>query len=153
MKTRIFSVFVNNNFGVLTRISGLFARRGYNIKSLTVGETPDERISRMTIECMGDDRTFEQIESQLNKVEDVISVTMLDPERTVCRELFLVCVKGAPVSAADISKFDSRVLSQNENGAVYELCGSGEDLEKFCAAVCASGECDIARTGITAVET
>ena len=59
MKTRIFSAFVNNNSGVLTRISGLFARRGYNIKSLTVGETPDPRVSRMTIECLGDDRTFE----------------------------------------------------------------------------------------------
>lgn len=151
MKTRIFSAFVNNNFGVLTRISGLFARRGYNIKSLTVGETHDERISRMTIECTGDDRTFEQIESQLGKVEDVISVTMLDPGRTVFRELFLIRVFS--VKTAELGGYDCRVLSQNEHGTVFELCGSASDLENFCIQFGGADRCDIARTGITAVET
>ena len=152
MKTRMFSVFVNNNFGVLTRISGLFARRGYNIKSLTVGETPDPSVSRMTIECSGDDRTFEQIESQLNKVEDVISVTMLDPSRTVCRELFLIRVRGDAESEVP-GKFDCRVLSKSEDGAVYELCGSGADLAEFCRLLSPESAPDIARTGITAIET
>ncbi|MBQ6043361.1 MAG: acetolactate synthase small subunit [Clostridia bacterium] len=151
MKTRIFSAFVNNNSGVLTRISGLFARRGYNIKSLTVGETTDPRVSRMTIECLGDDRTFEQIESQLGKVEDVISVAMLDPERTVCRELFLISVRSGVLPQREENDLDYRVVSQSASGAVYELCGTGEDLGRFCA-LFDGAEFDIARTGITAVE-
>ncbi|MBQ6182871.1 MAG: acetolactate synthase small subunit [Clostridia bacterium] len=151
MKTRIFSAFVNNNSGVLTRISGLFARRGYNIKSLTVGETTDPRVSRMTIECLGDDRTFEQIESQLGKVEDVISVAMLDPERTVCRELFLISVRSGALPQREENDLDYRVVSQSASGAVYELCGTGEDLGRFCA-LFDGVEFDIARTGITAVE-
>lgn len=151
MKTRIFSAFVNNNSGVLTRISGLFARRGYNIKSLTVGETTDPRVSRMTIECLGDDRTFEQIESQLGKVEDVISVAMLDPERTVCRELFLISVRSGALPQREENDLDYRVVSQSASGAVYELCGTGEDLGRFCA-LFDGAEFDIARTGITAVE-
>ena len=151
MKTRIFSAFVNNNSGVLTRISGLFARRGYNIKSLTVGETPDPRVSRMTIECLGDDRTFEQIESQLRKVEDVISVAMLDPERTVWRELFLIGVRGASAPSENVCGLDYRIVSQSDSGAVYELCGTGDDLKRFCA-LFGGAEFDIARTGITAVE-
>ena len=73
MRNYILSVMVNNHFGVLTRISGLFARRGYNIKSLTVGETQDERISRMTIEFYGDEHTNEQIQNQLRKVVDVVT--------------------------------------------------------------------------------
>ena len=151
MKTRIFSAFVNNNSGVLTRISGLFARRGYNIKSLTVGETTDPRVSRMTIECLGDDRTFEQIESQLGKVEDVISVAMLDPERTVWRELFLISVRSGAYPARAENGLDYRVISQSGTGAVYELCGTGDDLKRFCA-LFDGAEFDIARTGITAVE-
>ena len=151
MKTRIFSAFVNNSSGVLTRISGLFARRGYNIKSLTVGETTDPRVSRMTIECLGDDRTFEQIESQLGKVEDVISVAMLDPERTVCRELFLISVRSGALPQREEDHLDYRVVSQSASGAVYELCGTGEDLGRFCS-MFPGAKFDIARTGITAVE-
>ena len=94
MQNYILSVLVNNHFGVLTRISGLFARRGYNIKSLTVGETQDEKISRMTIEFFGDEHTNRQIQSQLKKVVDVVSVTQLNRESSVCRELFLIKVKA-----------------------------------------------------------
>ena len=93
----------------------------------------------------------EQIESQLNKVEDVISVTMLDPERTVCRELFLI--RTFSENAAELKDYDCRVLSQNEHGTVYELCGSANDLENFCIRFGGADRCDIARTGITAVET
>lgn len=94
MRNYILSVMVNNHFGVLTRISGLFARRGYNIKSLTVGETQDERISRMTIEFYGDEHTNEQIQNQLRKVVDVVSVTELRRDSSVCRELYLLKVRG-----------------------------------------------------------
>ena len=92
-QSHVLSVFVNNCVGVLPRISGLFARRGYNIKSLTVGETENSAVSRMTIECIGDAQIITQIKSQLRKVVDVISVEELK-EDAVCRELFLVKVRA-----------------------------------------------------------
>ena len=152
MRSYILSVLVNNNFGVLTRISGLFARRGYNIKSLTVGETLDPAISRMTIECIGDEHTLIQIQSQLKKVEDVISVKELERENSVYRELFLIRVGCRVGSLSDIIKnFDCRVLSESENYTVCEVCGENTDFERFCKLASEYGTIDVARTGITAI--
>lgn len=152
MKSYILSVLVNNNFGVLTRIAGLFARRGYNIKSLTVGETLDERVSRMTIECVGDDYTLNQIQCQLRKVEDVITVTQLERDGSVCRELFLVKVwrSGAEVRKA-AEGFDCRALSETETETVFEVCGESSDLERFCGIMQRFGPLDVSRTGVTAI--
>lgn len=152
MRSYILSVLVNNNFGVLTRISGLFARRGYNIKSLTVGETLDPAISRMTIECIGDEHTLVQIQSQLKKVEDVISVKELERETSVYRELFLIRVGCASEKLSDVIKqFDCRVLSEKENDTVCEVCGEKSDFERFCVLASALGSIDVARTGVTAI--
>ena len=91
---RIISVLVENKAGVLSRTAGLFARRGFNIESLAVGETEDRSVSRMTIVARGDERTLEQVEKQLNKQIDVIKVRMLPAETATRRELVLVKVNA-----------------------------------------------------------
>ena len=93
MKQRILSILVDNTAGVLSRVSGLFSRRGYNIDSLTVGVTADPRYSRMTVVCSGDDQVLEQITKQLNKLVDVRDIKVLEPDSSVSRELILVKVR------------------------------------------------------------
>ena len=89
MRHAVFSILVENSAGVLSRVAGLFSRRGYNIDSLTVGETTDPKVSRMTVTVTGDDDVLEQIEKQLSKLIDVKEVVELPAEASVCRELVL----------------------------------------------------------------
>ena len=96
MQKRILSLLVDNTAGVLSRISGLFSRRGYNIDSLTVGVTADERYSRMTVVCSGDSMILEQITKQLAKLVDVRDIKVLEPDNSVSRELVLVKVAARP---------------------------------------------------------
>ena len=91
MRKKVFQLLVDNTSGVLSRISGLFSRRGYNIESITAGETADPRITRITIVAKGDDEILEQIEKQVSKLVDVRDIRELKPEESVYREL-------APVS-------------------------------------------------------
>ena len=92
MKKKVLSILVDNTSGVLSRISGLFSRRGYNIDSLTVGETENPKYSRMTVVVRGDDHILDQIEKQLAKLEDVRCVKELKSGHSVCRELVLITV-------------------------------------------------------------
>lgn len=92
MKKKVLSILVDNTSGVLSRISGLFSRRGYNIDSLTVGETENAEYSRMTVVVRGDDHILDQIEKQLAKLEDVRCVKELKSGHSVCRELVLITV-------------------------------------------------------------
>ena len=154
-QSHVLSVFVNNCVGVLTRISGLFARRGYNIKSLTVGETENPAVSRMTIECIGDAQIITQIKSQLRKVVDVISVEELK-EDAVCRELFLVKVRAndpnrtAVMGVAEI--YRARTLDVTPETLVFEICGDRSKLESFFDMMKTYGIVEIARTGVTAMD-
>ena len=154
-QSHVLSVFVNNCVGVLTRISGLFARRGYNIKSLTVGETENPAVSRMTIECIGDAQIITQIKSQLRKVVDVISVEELK-EDAVCRELFLVKVRAndtnrtAVMGVAEI--YRARTLDITPETLVFEICGDRSKLESFFDMMKTYGIVEIARTGVTAMD-
>ena len=93
MRHAVFSILVENSAGVLSRVAGLFSRRGYNIDSLTVGETTDPKVSRMKVTVTGDDDVLEQIEKQLSKLIDVKEVVELPAEASVCRELVLVKVE------------------------------------------------------------
>ena len=86
MQKVVFSILVDNTSGVLSRIAGLFSRRGYNIDSLTVGVTADPRYSRATVVTKGDQQILDQIEKQLNKLEDVVDIKRLDPDNSVCRK-------------------------------------------------------------------
>ncbi|MBR5066835.1 MAG: acetolactate synthase small subunit, partial [Lachnospiraceae bacterium] len=99
---RIFSVSVENRAGVLSKVSSLFARRGYNIESLTVGETHDPTISNMTIVSSGSPHDLEQIEKQLNKKLDVIKVRTFKEEDSVSRELILVKIKYTAANRSEI---------------------------------------------------
>ena len=154
MKDYLLSALVNNHFGVLTRISGLFARRGYNIKSLTVGETGDPAVSRMTIEFYGDEHTLAQIKKQLSKVVDVISVSVLDD--AVCRELFLIKVRAddatreAIKGIADI--FKAKIVDVCPDSMIFEITGEETKLKAFFDYMTTYGVLEVARTGVTALE-
>ena len=95
MKKMVLSLLVDNTSGVLSRVSGLFSRRGYNIDSLSVGVTENPKYSRMTVAVSGDDLTLAQIAKQLNKLEDVVEITELKDGESVCRELVLVKVTAS----------------------------------------------------------
>ena len=127
MHKRILSLLVDNTAGVLSRISGLFSRRGYNIDSLTVGVTADERYSRMTVVCSGDSMILEQITKQLAKLVDVRDIKVLEPDNSVSRELVLVKVAARPeqregiISIANI--FRANVIDVGKTSLVIEMTG------------------------------
>ena len=102
MRKKVFQLLVDNTSGVLSRISGLFSRRGYNIESITAGETADPRITRITIVAKGDDEILEQIEKQVSKLVDVRDIRELKPEESVYRELALIKVKVSAEKRQDV---------------------------------------------------
>ena len=157
MEKVVFSILVDNTSGVLSRIAGLFSRRGYNIDSLTVGVTADPRYSRATIVTRGDNTILDQIEKQLNKLEDVVDIKKLEPDNSVCRELILVKVlcdesnRQNIISIADI--FRAKIVDVSIESLVIELVGSQSKLEAFLEAfINLMGDYEIlelARTGLT----
>ena len=93
MQKKVFQLLVDNTSGVLSRISGLFSRRGYNIESITAGVTADPRYTRITIVTSGDDEILDQIEKQVGKLVDVRDIKVLEPDESVFRELILIKIK------------------------------------------------------------
>ena len=153
MQKRILSLLVDNTAGVLSRISGLFSRRGYNIDSLSVGVTADERYSRMTVVCSGDELILEQITKQLAKLVDVRDIKVLEPDNSVSRELVLVKVAAKPeqreaiISIANI--FRANVIDVAKESLVIELTGSKSKLGAFVKPLEDYEILELARTGIT----
>ena len=149
---RVFSLLVDNNSGVLSRISGLFTRRGYNIDSITAGVTADPRFTRITIVSSGDEIILSQIEKQIAKLEDVIVVKVLKPEESVYRELILVKIRANAqqrseiVSIADI--FRAKIVDGEIESLVLELTGTQSKLEAFLQLLDAYEILELARTGI-----
>ena len=152
MKKKVLSVLVDNTSGVLNRIAGLFSRRGYNIDSLTVGETENPKYSRMTIVVTGDDEILEQIEKQIARLEDVKKVVELG-EASVCRELVLVKVAVKPeerqqvIAVADI--FRAKVVDVAPESLMIELTGNQEKLTAFVSLLEGFNILELVRTGIT----
>ena len=150
MKRKVFSVLVANTAGVLNRVAALFSRRGYNIDSLTVGETENPAYSRMTIVCTGDDEILEQIEKQISKLEDVIEVTELD---SVCRELILVKVgvsgeqRQQVIAVADV--FRAKIVDVSAESLMVELTGNQSKLDAFIELLQGYKIEQLVRTGIT----
>ncbi|MCL1831657.1 MAG: acetolactate synthase small subunit [Oscillospiraceae bacterium] len=150
------SVLVENNAGVLSRISGLFARRGFNIHSLAVGVTENEAISRITIVAQGDDYTLEQIAKQLNKLVDVIKIRSVKEEELLSRELMLIKVGCAPdkrhelVAIAEIS--GAKVSDVSAQSVTLELSANAQRLAAFEALLNPYGIREIARTGVIALQ-
>ena len=150
------SVLVENKFGVLARIAGLFSGRGFNIDSLAVGETMDPAISRMTIVVRGDDRILEQVNKQLNKQIDVIKVLDFSGKEFVDRELILLKVACTAKSRAEIMQvleiFQGRIVGVSPTALTVEIVGDSPKIEAFLAMVKPYGIREIARTGKVAIE-
>jgi acetolactate synthase-1/3 small subunit len=156
MNKHVLSVLVENHSGVLSRVSGLFSRRGYNIDSLSVGETEDPKISRMTIVVRGDDYILEQIKKQLNKLIDVIKVIELDKERSVFRELAMIKVSAESSSRAAIIElvdiFRAKIVDVANQTLTVEMTGDEAKIEAFINLMAPYGIREIVRTGLTALE-
>ena len=150
---RIFSVSVENRFGVLSKVSSLFARRGYNIESLTAGVTTDPRFTRMTVVVEGDELILEQITKQLQKLVDVEDIKILEPEASVNRELILVKVRveesqrQSVITMADV--FRGTVVDVGKDSLIIELTGKQDKLEAFIRLLDGYEILELARTGIT----
>ncbi|CDZ24236.1 acetolactate synthase small subunit [[Clostridium] cellulosi] len=156
MKRHVLSVLVENQSGVLIRVSGLFSRRGYNIDSLSVGETEDPKVSRMTIVVRGDDHILEQIKKQLKKLIDVIKVVDLDPEQSVFRELALIKVKTNMTTRASVIEivdiFRANIVDVAADTLTVEMTGDEAKIEAFIALMDSYGIAEIVRTGLTALQ-
>lgn len=149
------SVLVENKFGVLSRISGLFSGRGYNIESLTVGETIDPQISIMTIVTTGDDQIIEQITKQLNKLIDVIKVTDMTELDHVEREMVLVKVAPKQEDKAEVLRlaeiFRGRVVDSGLTTYTLEITGDEKKIEAFIELIKPYSIKEFARTGKVAI--
>ena len=128
MRSQVFSLLVDNNSGVLSRISGLFSRRGYSIDSITAGMTADPRFTRITIVSSGDEQILSQIEKQLRKLEDVVDIKALKAEESI---------------------FRAKIVDVEEDCLIIELTGTQNKLEAFLNLLKDYEILELARTGIT----
>lgn len=149
------SVLVENKFGVLARISGLFSGRGFNIDSLAVGETQDPTVSRMTIVVQGDDLVLEQVVKQLNKLIEVIKVIDMKGKEKVERELVLIKVgsnaKTRPEIMQIVDIFRAKIVDVAHESMTIELTGDGSKIEGFFDLMKGFGIQEVARTGKVAL--
>ena len=145
------SVLVDNHFGVLARISGLFSARGYNIESLCVGITEDPTISRMTVVVQGDDNVLQQIVNQLNKMVEVIKVLDLTQESYVERELVLIKTEADAKRRTELLEitniFRAKVVDMSPEAVIIEVTGSQDKIQAFVDMVRPFGIQEVARTG------
>ncbi len=152
MHKKVFQILVDNTSGVLSRISGLFSRRGYNIESITAGVTADPRITRITIVASGDDEILDQIEKQVAKLVDVRSIKELVPDNSVYRELALIKIKAderardGVISVAGI--FRANIIDVGPESVTAELTGNQNKIDAFINLLTSYEILEIARTGI-----
>lgn len=152
MNKKVFQILVDNTAGVLSRISGLFSRRGYSIETITAGVTADPRFSRITIVAYGDDDVLDQIEKQVNKLEDVRSIKELKPEESVYRELAMIKIRVTPaerqgaISMADV--FRAKVIDVASDCLTFEITGNQEKINAFINLLSGYEIMELARTGI-----
>ncbi|MBK5252461.1 MAG: acetolactate synthase small subunit [Peptostreptococcaceae bacterium] len=150
MKKRILSVLVENRAGVLSRIAGLFSRRGYNIDSLSVGTVDDPAFSRMTIGVTANDWQTEQIMKQLNKQIPVIKVAELLPEDSLIREILIIKVSATVEHRREIKDladiYKASVLDVTQNTMILEVTGSEKKIESFIEHIRTYGLLEMARS-------
>lgn len=153
MKRRVLSMLVDNTSGVLSRVAGLFSRRGYNIDSLTVGETADPRYSRMTVVVQGDELILDQITKQVAKLIDVVDIKTLKDGESVNRELILVKVRAEAENRQDIAAlvgmFRANIVDVGVDSLTIEITGSQSKIEAFINLLKDYEILELARTGIT----
>ncbi len=153
MKKQVFSLLVENTAGVLSHISGLFSRRGFNIDSFSAGETADPKYTRITIVASGDDQDLEQIEKQLAKLEDVQHIKKLEYGSSVCRELIMVKIKASDTQRLAIANvteiFHGKVVDVTKDSMIIELTGNQNKLDAFMELLEGYDILELARTGLT----
>ena len=151
----ILSLLVENEAGALSRISGLFSARAFNIESLTVAPTEDETVSRMTIVTTGSDEIVEQIMKQLNKLVDVIKVVDLSENHHIERELMLIKVSARGESREEVKRladiFRGRIIDVTENSYTIEITGDGDKLDAFIQALDQRSILEVVRTGVSGI--
>src|ERR1700754_4490983 len=154
-RKHILSILVENKPGVLTRIAGLFARRGFNIDTLAVGPTADESLSRITLTLEGAMHPIDQVTKQLHKLVNVIKIRALEPTETVARELALFKVSADGSSRAEVMQmvdiFRGRIIDVARRSVIIEVTGSWEKIEAFERMVRPFGLIEMARTGEIAI--
>ena len=152
----VIGVIVANVSGVLSRVSGMFTRRGFNIDSLTVGETESSGFSRITIAFHGDEDIQERILQQLQKLHDVREVEVLDSKDTVIRELLLIKVRNKAEIRQDIMTaveiFRSKIVDYSPTSLTCELTGETSKIDAFIELLKPFGIMEMCRTGIVAIE-
>ncbi|MBN2036128.1 MAG: acetolactate synthase small subunit [Chitinispirillaceae bacterium] len=155
MSTHILSLLVENRHGALSRIANLFSGRGYNISSLTVAETEDASVSRMTIVVAGDEEILEQIVKQLNKLIDVIKVIDFIDQPIIERELLLIRIDTSRSNRHEIIDlcdiFKARIVSVAQKSMVVELAGPSGTVEDFIAIMRPFGVRELVRSGAVAI--
>ncbi|MFZ7132763.1 MAG: acetolactate synthase small subunit [Eubacteriales bacterium] len=156
MKKYVLSLLVENNSGVLSRIAGLFARRCFNIDSLTVGATEDQKLSRMTITVIGDEQILEQIKKQLNKLIEVIKIVELSPEDSISRELVFVKVKADKDTRSNIIEisniFRAHILDVSHRSLILQLTGDDNKITAFMDMLQPFGIIEFIRSGATGLQ-
>lgn len=153
MKKVVFSLLVKDTAGVLSRIAGLFARRGYNIDTISAGKTEDPNYTRITVVAQGDDNILEQIRQQIIKLEDVEKVLVLHGDDSVCRELLLVKIRANKkekqeiITVADI--FRAKIADIAKDSIMVELTGNTNKIDAFIELLSDFDIIEIVRTGLT----
>lgn len=150
------SILVENHAGVLSRVSGLFSRRGFNIDSLAVGETEDPAISRITIVADGDEHTAQQLEKQLNKLVDTMKVRTLRPEELLERELQLIKVNASPSQRSEILTIceimGAKIVDMSDLTLTIEISDTAEHIERLHSVLDGYGIKEVVRTGVIAIQ-
>ena len=156
MEKYVFSILVTNKTGVLTRVTSMFFRRGFNIDTLTVGETESKEFSRMTIAFHGDEYIKNQLIKQLAKLHDVKEIEVLDKHETVSRELLLIKVKNMSETRQDVLAavdiFRSKIVDYSTDALCCELTGESSKIEAFIELLKPFGIIEMCRTGVVALE-
>jgi acetolactate synthase-1/3 small subunit len=151
MKKHVISVKVENKFGVLARVSGLFSARGYNIDSLAVSETEQENVSIMTIVVRGDDKILEQVKKQLNKLIDVIKITDHTSALSIQREIALVKVNAPPAKRSEIFQigevFKAEIADISTKSIIFAVKGDPAKIDNFIELISPYGIKELMRTG------
>ncbi len=156
MKRSVIAVYVENKYGVVARVSGLFMRRGFNIDSFTGRETDDPRYSRITITLNGDDNTREQLINQLKKLHNVKNVKLLEAETSVERELMVIKVRNTPAQRSEIMAaaevYRAKIIDYTTDAMCIEVTGEPSKINAFIEVMKPLGIVEMCRTGVVALD-
>ena len=156
MNKFVIAVYVDNHFGVLTRVTSMFTRRGFNIDALTVGETESHKYSRITISLSGDGYAREQLINQMKKLINVKKVEVIDAEDCIKRELMLIKIKNEKENRADIQfaidAYRAKVVDYTNESMCVEVTGDPTKIDAFVELMKPYGIIEMCRTGIVALE-